>query len=154
VDAFRSYVPHFIDPHKPRPPDVTFREAVFGNKIFAGRPPTAVGDLYFDFGFWGVAVGAVLIAFGARALLELLAGSDAPGREFRVALYGVSLFVLYELISNGYAIAIGHFLTVVVPFLIAALVFGRIRSRAARAVDIQSSGEVRRAGREHALLKS
>lgn len=149
-EAFASYIPRFLDPHKPRPPDITFRQDVFGNAVGAGRPPTAVGDLYYDFGFWGIAIGAMLIGVFGRMLLGLLSDGDAPGREFRLALYGLSLFVIYELVSNGYAIALGYVLTLIVPFLVTVLLLGRVRSRFAGAPVTDPERSVS-AAREHAL---
>jgi oligosaccharide repeat unit polymerase len=125
VDGVRSYVPSAIDPGKPDGGDIAFRKLVWGNEFGAGRPPTAVGDLYIDFGFPGVAVGAVLIGVLARSLLGLLRGPPA-GRRYRVAVYAILLVVLYELVVDTFSLALGYVLTVALPFLIAVHVFGRL----------------------------
>ena len=71
LDGARSFVPRAIDSDKPEGGDITLREAVWGGSFTGGRPPTAVGDLWIDFGFPGVAVGGLLIGLLARALLGL-----------------------------------------------------------------------------------
>jgi oligosaccharide repeat unit polymerase len=125
LNAFRSYVPRRIDPGKPEGGDVAFRKVVWGEQLGAGRPPTAVGDLYIDFGFPGVAIGALLIGIAARALLGLL-GGGAAGRAYRVVLYAILLVVLYEWIVGTLSIALGFVLTLLLPFLIAVHGFGRL----------------------------
>jgi oligosaccharide repeat unit polymerase len=125
LDGFRSYIPSAIDPGKPEGGDIAFRRIVWGNEFGAGRPPTAVGDLYIDFGFVGVAVGALLIGILARALPGFLRGPPA-GRQYRVAAYAMLLVVIYELVVDTFSLALGYVLTVAIPFLIAVHVFGRV----------------------------
>jgi oligosaccharide repeat unit polymerase len=124
VDGARSFLPSRIDPNKPEGGDIVFRKVVWKNQFGAGRPPTAVGDLYIDFGFPGVAVGALLIGLLARSLLGLLRGGP-PGRQYRVALYAIALVILYELVVDTFSLALGFMLTLAVPFLIAVHAFGR-----------------------------
>jgi len=128
VDGARSFLPSRIDPNKPEGGDIVFRKVVWKNQFGAGRPPTAVGDWYIDFGFGGVAAGAVLIGLLARALLGLL-GGGAAGRQYRVALYAIALVILYELVVDTFSLALGFTLTLAVPFLIAVHVFGRVPGR-------------------------
>ena len=124
VDGARSFLPSRIDPNKPEGGDIVFRKVVWKNQFGAGRPPTAVGDLYIDFGFPGVAVGALLIGLLARSLLGLLRGPPA-GRQYRVALYAIALVILYELVVDTFSLALGFMLTLALPFLIAVHLFGR-----------------------------
>jgi oligosaccharide repeat unit polymerase len=131
LNGARSYVPRRIDPDKPQGGDIAFRNVVWRERFGAGRPPTAVGDLYIDFGFAGVAVGALLIGAAARALLGLLLGGGL-GREYRVALYAISLIVLYELVVGTFSIALGFVLTLLLPFLVAVHAFGRLPGLPAR----------------------
>lgn len=126
LNGVRSYIPQAIDPSKPPGGDISLRRVVWGNDYGAGRPPTAVGDLYIDFGFPGVAVGALLIGIAAAALLNLIAGVG-PGREYRVALYAILLIVLYELVLGTFSIALGFAITMLVPFIVAIHGFGRLR---------------------------
>jgi oligosaccharide repeat unit polymerase len=128
VDGARSFLPSAIDPNKPEGSDIVFRKVVWRNQFGAGRPPTAVGDLYIDFGYPGIAVGAVLIGLLARALLGLLGGGTA-GRPYRVALYAIALVILYELVVDTFSLALGFVLTLAVPFLIAVHGFGRAPGR-------------------------
>jgi oligosaccharide repeat unit polymerase len=125
LDGARSYVPSAIDSNKPEGGDVVFRRVVFEEDVGAGRPPTAAGDFYIDFGLPGVAVGGLLIGIAARALVGLLAGSGA-GREYRVALYAVLLVLLYEFVVGTFSIAVGFGLTLLLPFLAAVHGFGRL----------------------------
>lgn len=129
VKAVRSYIPRSIDSGKPEGGDIILRRAAFGRQYGAGRPPTVVGDLYIDFGFAGVAVGALLLGLAARSLLGLV-HSRLPGREYRVALYAIVLVVLYELVVDNFSIALGYVLTFGLPFLIAVHALGRVRTRA------------------------
>jgi oligosaccharide repeat unit polymerase len=128
VDGARSFLPSRIDPNKPEGGDIVFRKVVWKNQFGAGRPPTAVGDFYIDFGFPGVAVGALLLGLLARALLGLLGGGPA-GRQYRVALYAIALVILYELVVDTFSLALGFVLTLAVPFLIAVHAFGRAPGR-------------------------
>jgi oligosaccharide repeat unit polymerase len=124
LDGARSFLPSKIDPNKPEGGDIVFRKVVWKNQFGAGRPPTAVGDLYIDFGFPGVAVGALLIGVLARSLLGFLRG-PLSGRQYRVALYAIALVILYELVVDTFSLALGFMLTLALPFLIAVHVFGR-----------------------------
>jgi oligosaccharide repeat unit polymerase len=125
LNGARSYVPRRIDPDKPEGGDIALRNVVWRERFGAGRPPTAVGDLYIDFGFPGVAVGALLIGVAARSLLGLLLGGSL-GREYRVALYAILLIVLYEFVVGTFSIALGFAFTLLLPFLLAVHVFGRL----------------------------
>ena len=132
VEAFHSYVPGFIDANKPESPDIAFRKSVWGDEVKAGRPPTVIGDFYYDFGFAGIAVG---LCAPRRARAEH-AGSAAvpgePGLPYRVALYALSLVVLHQLITNTYAVAVGTVITLVVPYLVAVHGIGRLPLRKLR----------------------
>ncbi len=98
---------------------------VWGDTLTAGRPPTAVGDLWIDFGFPGVALGGLVVGLLARALLGLTAGT-AAGREYRAALYAIGLIVLYTLVAETFSLALGLLFTLALPFLVAVHVFGRL----------------------------
>jgi oligosaccharide repeat unit polymerase len=132
VDAVRSYVPGAIDPGKPEGGDIVFRKEVWGDAYGAGRPPTVVGDLYSDFGFAGVGVGALLLGLAARILLGLVRDLRTAGREYRVALYALALVLLYEIVTSTYSVALGFALTLGIPLLVAIHGFGRLRIGAAR----------------------
>jgi hypothetical protein len=125
LGGVRSFIPSRIDPGKPEGGDIVFRKVVWEEQFGAGRPPTAVGDLFIDFGFPGVAVGALLIGIMARALLGLLRGPPA-GTEYRVALYAILLVMLCELVVDTFSLALGYGLTLAVPFLVAVHVFARL----------------------------
>jgi oligosaccharide repeat unit polymerase len=128
LGAFRSYVPGAIDPNKPVSGDIILRRVVFGKVFGAGRPPTVVGDLYIDFGFAGVALGALLLGFAARGMLALVRGREA-GREYRVALYAVLLVILYEWMVDTLSVAVGFALTLGLPLLLTIGIFGRLPRR-------------------------
>ena len=137
VDAVRSYVPRRIDAGKPEGGDILFRRVIWGERFIAGRPPSAVGDFFIDFGFWGVALGALVLGAVCRFLLALL-DSRPTGREYRVALFALLLVVLYEFLVGTLSIAIGFALTLVLPFLVAAQVFGRLPG--ARPATVETRG--------------
>jgi oligosaccharide repeat unit polymerase len=124
ADAFRSYIPGFLDPSKPPGGDIVFRREVWGSEYKAGRPPTLVGDLYNDFGFPGIAVGALLTGIVARLLLGLLRDRAAPGRRYRVVLYALSLVLLYVFVTSTYSVALGYFLSFGLPLAVAIYGFG------------------------------
>jgi oligosaccharide repeat unit polymerase len=130
LDGVRSFVPGFIDSGKPEGGDIEFRKVVWGGTFTAGRPPTAVGDLWIDFGFPGVAIGGLLIGLLARALLGLTA-AGAAGREYRVALYAIGLVILYTLVADTFSLALGYGFTLALPFLVAVHVLGRLPGTAA-----------------------
>jgi oligosaccharide repeat unit polymerase len=125
LDGARSFVPRAIDADKPEGGDIEFRKSVWGGTYTAGRPPTAVGDLWIDFGFPGVAVGGLVIGVLARALLGLVSG-PARGREYRVALYAIGLVILYTLVADTFSLALGYVFTLALPFLVAVHLFGRL----------------------------
>ena len=126
VGGARSFLPGMIDPGKPEGGDIVFRKAVWGNEFGAGRPPTAVGDSFIDFGFAGVAVGALIVGVLARSLLGLLGGARSRGREYRIALYAILLLMLCQLTVDTFSLALGYALTLLLPFLVAVHVFGRL----------------------------
>ena len=74
VDALASYVPGPLYRGKPESTDQEFRRFVWRNEVKGGRPYTIVGDFYNDFGFPGIAVGAVLFGLFGRLLLGLVRG--------------------------------------------------------------------------------
>jgi oligosaccharide repeat unit polymerase len=125
VGAVRSFLPSALDPGKPEGGDIVFRKAVWGNDFRAGRPPTVVGDLFIDFGFAGVAIGGLLVGLLSRSLIGLLAGPFA-GRQYRIALYAILLLMLYEVVADTFSLALGYALTLLLPFLVAVHVFGRL----------------------------
>jgi oligosaccharide repeat unit polymerase len=127
LDGVRSFVPSAIDSGKPEGGDITFRKVVWGGTYAAGRPPTAVGDLWIDFGFPGVALGGFLIGLLARGLLGFTAGAG-PGREYRVALYAIGLVVLFTLVVDTFSLALGYVFTLALPFGVAVYGFGRLRT--------------------------
>ncbi|MEA2331510.1 MAG: O-antigen polysaccharide polymerase Wzy [Thermoleophilaceae bacterium] len=126
LGGVRSYLPAAVDPGKPEGGDIVLRRAVFGESTGAGRPPTVIGDLYIDFGFPGVAIGALLLGMAARGLTGLVLGSG-PGREYRVALYAVALIVLYELVVDSFSIALGYALAFGIPLVATVHALGRLR---------------------------
>lgn len=123
--SVRSFVPRAIDSGKPEGGDIVFRRAVWGEQVSAGRPPTAVGDLFIDLGFPGVAVGALVIGLAARSLLGL-AGGAGTGRPYRVALYAIGLVMLYTLVVDTSSLALGYAFTLALPFFVAVHVFARL----------------------------
>ena len=118
-------MPGFVDPGKPGPGDVEFRKDVWGDQLRAGRPPTVIGDLYYDFGFVGVAIGAVVVGVLMRGLLGLVDG-PAEGRRYRVGLYALLMVLLYQLVVGTYSIVLGSFIVLVIPYLLAVHVFQRV----------------------------
>jgi oligosaccharide repeat unit polymerase len=128
VDALHSYVPSFIDPGKPESADVVFRKAVWGDRYEAGRPPTVVGDFYYDFGFPGIVVGSLLFGILARGLLGLLTPTG-DSRRYRVVLYAITVMVLLVLLTNTYSIAFGFMLTLALPFVAGVYLLGRLPER-------------------------
>jgi oligosaccharide repeat unit polymerase len=133
LDAVHSYVPGFIDASKPEGGDIIFRKEVWGDEYRAGRPPTIVGDLYNDFGFAGIAIGAVLLGTIARVLLGFLRNPTARGREYRVVLYALSVVLLYVFITSTYSVALGLGLTFGLPLAVAVHGLGRGLPRRGRA---------------------
>lgn len=126
LDGVRSYVPGFIDAGKPESGDIVVREKVFGNTVGAGRPPTIVGDFFYDFGFTGIAVGAMLLGILVRALVGLVATRDTAGQPHRAALYGLAIVVLHGAVTGTYSLVLGDLLTLLAPYLLAVYAFGRV----------------------------
>jgi hypothetical protein len=131
VDGVLNFVPGKLYPDKPEASEVTFGRQVFGGRLRAegggGRPYMVIGEFYRDFGFPGIAVGALLLGLLARILLGLVRPrSDAPGREYRLGLYAIGVVVLYELFIGTYSIAIGFAISLAVPFILAVYALGRL----------------------------
>jgi hypothetical protein len=130
LDAFKSYVPGALIANKPQSTDQEFGKLVWGHSHWGGRPYTAVGDFYNDFGFPGIAVCAVLFGVVGRLLLSLLrAPPGLPGRRYRVGLYAIGTAVFYIELATDYALTIGFFIEYALPFLLAVHVFGPAISR-------------------------
>jgi hypothetical protein len=130
VEALRSYVPSDIDPGKPKSGDIEFRELIFNDEFKAGRPFTVIGDFWADFGFLGVALGALLVGVLARGFPGLVAGAPSrPGSEYRVILYSIVLVVFYIWLVNTYSVAIGFAITFGVPFVVVMHVIRPARER-------------------------
>jgi hypothetical protein len=130
VDAFASYVPSAILPDKPGATNQEFGKLVWGHDHWGGRPYTIVGGLYVDFGFPGIAAGAVLFGILGRLLLSLLrAPPGLPGRQYRIAVYAIAAAIFYLALATDYAVAIGFVIEYALPFLLAVYVIGRWASR-------------------------
>jgi oligosaccharide repeat unit polymerase len=131
VDALASYVPGPILSDKPESTDQEFRRFVWGRTQKGGRPYTIVGDLYNDFSFPGIAVGAVLFGIAGRLLLALLrAPAGLPGRRRRVALYAIGASVFYMALATAYTLPIGFVIELALPFFVTVGVLGRVPGRA------------------------
>jgi oligosaccharide repeat unit polymerase len=128
VDAWHSYVPGSIDANKPESADIVFRKAIWGKFYRGGRPPTVIGDFYYDFGWAGIAVGSLLFGVLARGILGLLEPSG-ESRRYRAVLYAIAMLVLLVLLTNTYSIALGFMLTLGVPFVVGVYLFGRLPER-------------------------
>jgi hypothetical protein len=125
LDGALAYVPSSLYADKPDVGDVEFRRVVWGDDYGAGRPPTAAGDFFIDFGLPGVAVGALLIGIAARALIGLI-GGGSDGRRYRVTLFAILTFVLYEFVEGTFSIALGFAITMLIPLLITVHGLGRL----------------------------
>ncbi|MBN1528601.1 MAG: oligosaccharide repeat unit polymerase [Thermoleophilaceae bacterium] len=128
VDAFKSYVPGPLIANKPQSTDQEFREFIWQDTQKGGRPYTIIGDFYNDFGFPGIAVGAVLFGLIGRLMLALLKGPEA-GRGYRVGLYAVCASIFYMALATAYTLPIGYFIEFAMPFLIAVHLFGPLGNR-------------------------
>jgi hypothetical protein len=119
-------VPRFLYAGKPEATDITFRKLIWGDRFLAGRPVGAAGELYRDFGFPGIAVGALLIGVLARMLTGLRVRSGPPeGRRFRVMLFVVGMLLLYQLLVGSYSLVLGSALEIAIPLLVALGLFAR-----------------------------
>ena len=151
VEALHSYVPRFIDPHKPEPPTShsvrKYSETRWGPADHPRSSETSITTSDSRALLSGSSVGLL-----ARMVLALLTGIDPRGRPFRIGLYSLSLFIFYEFLSTNYAIAIGFILTLVIQFLIAVFIFGRVRIKADHASPDQASATRRRERAENALI--
>lgn len=132
VDAVRANLPAAVDPGKPQPGDIAFRKSIWGNEVGAGRPITLIGDLYYDFGFAGVALGALLFGILGRALLGLVGPGPDRGRIYRATLYAIGVFLVYSAVSGTYSLTISLLISFVAPFLVAVHLFARVPLRLGR----------------------
>ena len=133
-------MPSSLYADKPDVGDMEFRRVVWGDDYGAGRPPTAAGDFFIDFGLPGVAVGALLIGIAARALIGLI-GGGSDGRRYRVTLFAILTFVLYEFVEGTFSIALGFAITMLIPLLITVHGLGRLtvaRRQARRRVSARA----------------
>jgi oligosaccharide repeat unit polymerase len=130
VDAVKSYLPGPIVGNKPESTDQEFRDFVWQDTQEGGRPYTIVGDFYNDFGFPGIAVGSVLFGILGRLLLALLRGPEgAPGRRYRVAVYGIGASIFYMALATAYTLPVGYVIEFALPFFIAIHLFGPAGNR-------------------------
>jgi hypothetical protein len=92
-----------------------------------------MGDLWWDFGWPGVVIGAILFGLLARIVAGLVRdGGGAAGREYRVVLYSIALVVLYMELITTYSVALGFVITFILPFLFAMHVVGPFSAGIAR----------------------
>jgi oligosaccharide repeat unit polymerase len=128
VDSVLNFVPSRIYPDKPEAVDAVFREQVFGDRISGGgRPYMVLGEFFRDFGYPGIAVGALLLGMLMRALIGLVRPpNESLGRNFRIGLYAIGAAVLYELFIGTYSIGIGFAITLGFPFVFAVYALGRL----------------------------
>jgi hypothetical protein len=121
-----SQIPRFLYKHKPPATDVTFRQLIWGDQFLAGRPIGAAGEFYRDFGFIGVALGALLVGILARGLTGLRTRVGRPeGRPLRAALFMVGVLLLYQFIIGSYSIMFGSALELGIPLFLALKLFAR-----------------------------
>jgi hypothetical protein len=146
LDALKSYVPGPLLADKPESTDQEFREFVWGGSQSGGRPYTLVGDFYNDFGFPGIAVGAVLFGMLGRLLLALVrAPAGRPGHAYRVALYAIGAAVFYMALATAYTLPIGFLIEFALPFLVAVHVLGPLGDRLGAGVRSQGRARQRTA---------
>jgi hypothetical protein len=131
--AVHPFVPGFIDSGKPESRDQEFRKIIWGEAQGEGRPYTVIGDFWNDFGFAGVVVGSLLFGLFARAMLGLVAaGSEGPGREYRVILYAMGLPLVYVGVSTTYSVTVGFLVIFGLPLLLTMHVIRPASNYAAR----------------------
>jgi hypothetical protein len=117
--AVHPFVPGFLDPDKPESRDQEFRRIIWGETQGEGRPYTAIGDFWNDFGFAGVVVGSLIFGLLARAMLGLVVPrSEGPGREYRVILYAMGLVLVYIGVSTTYSVTVGFLIVFGLPLLL------------------------------------
>lgn len=100
--------------------DVAFRKLVWQDKLGAGRPYTAIGGFYADFGWAGIVVGSFLLGVLTRAFTVMIRpGRSLAGHRYRAAVVAIATFLLYNLITTTYSITLGLAIEVIVPFAVA-----------------------------------
>ncbi len=119
-------VPRVVYPGKPESTDVSFRKLIWGDRFLAGRPISAAGEFYRDFGWIGVVVGSLLFGVVTRVLTGLRArAGPADGRALRAAVFVVGLVLLYQFAIGSWSILFGSGLAIGIPLFLALRVFAR-----------------------------
>jgi hypothetical protein len=117
--AVHPFVPGFIDSNKPESRDQEFRKIVWGSGAGEGRPYTAVGDFWNDFGWAGVVVGSLIFGLLSRAMLGLVSrDARGPGWEYRVIVFAMGLMLVYVGVSTTYSVTFGFLVIFGLPLVL------------------------------------
>jgi hypothetical protein len=112
---------------KPATGDVQLRARLWSSSAgLAGRPYTAVGELWWDFRWLGVALGGLVIGYAMRAMRTLVASVRPNGLR---GCWEATLFLAFvSFLFGGYDLGASVAFAYVVP-LLAITSLARVRTR-------------------------
>jgi hypothetical protein len=129
LDLPVRFIPRALWPDKPlnlgKEVADLFYDQAMGRTGTSGVPPSLIAELFWSFHLPGVVLGMMAFGVFARSAYEYLLRS--PTNPWTVALYGVTLFYIFEQASGPFSVTVFRYLQLLVPLLFAAFFVTRCR---------------------------
>jgi hypothetical protein len=120
--GFAAVLPSAVFPEKPEQGDVWLRQQLWGEARQAGRPYTFPGELWLDFAWPGLAIGALGLGL-LCARLRQPEGLTTPGQALVAGVVGIAM---WELLGGTWSAGTGSLIEYGVPLTLAAVIARRV----------------------------
>lgn len=140
VSLATTWIPRRMYPDKVEPTDYEVYAMLFPDyaKISrGGTAPSVFGGFYYDSGFLGVAIGAVLLGILARALYEYLLAH--PGSAGARLVFAAMLPFIVVMVRGNPTDTVGRMAFIVFPIIVAVWWGGRREPRAAHGQSVAAA---------------
>jgi hypothetical protein len=119
--GFAAVLPSAIFPEKPQQGDVWLRQQLWGDSRQAGRPYTFPGELWLDFAWPGLVIGALGLGF-LCARLRQPDRLTSPGQALVAGVVGIAM---WELLGGTWSAGTGSLIEYGLPLGLAAVIARR-----------------------------